>query len=176
MKVFVIKLTRETLILIPLQSTIRAYIQDPGEFDFIVRLDIQGKEVGIYVIKRPFLDEFLESMSNLFEIGVFTASLEEYANKVIQQIDPNGHIQWALYRDSCSLFERSTVKDLEFLPRQLDRTVIIDDRSTSFMFQPSNGIECVPFEGNLEDTELRSLQESLYRLSQIDGDLRKVIR
>ena len=151
-------------------------MQTPEEFDFRVRLDVQGKEVDIHVIKRPFLDEFLESMSNLFEIGVFTASLEEYASKVIQQIDPNGHIQWALYRDSCSLYKGRTVKNLEFLPRRLDRTVIIDDRSTSFMFQPSNGIECAPFVGNLEDTELRSLQETFYRLSQIEGDLRNAIR
>lgn len=151
-------------------------MQDQGKHDFTVIISIWGVKVDVYVKRRPFLDEFLESMSNLFEIGVFTASLPEYAAKVIQHIDPKSYIQWALYRDSCSIHKGRTVKDLHLLPRELNRTVIVDDRPTSYMLQPSNGINCVPFQDNPKDTELLSLQETLYRLSQVEGDLRIAVR
>lgn len=148
------------------------YLQDPGNADFQLRLQTQDGQLDIYVRKRPFLDEFLEIMAERFEVGIFTASVREYASKVIEKIDPKGYIQWALYRDSCSLHGGCAVKDLETLPRSLGRAILVDDRATSFMLQRRNGIECTAFEGDPEDTELKSLQAFLSDLSQEKGDLR----
>lgn len=147
--------------------------QDPGETDFKVEVFHRKKKLNIYVIRRPFLEEFLSAMAERYEIGIFTASLREYAEKVIQEIDPHKYIQWVLYRDSCSLFQGCTVKNLQSLPRALDRTVLVDDRASSFMLQSRNGILCTPFLGNREDTELQKLCEFLTELSQIKGDLRE---
>lgn len=47
---------------------------------------------------RPGVHNFLESMSHLFEIVIFTAALKEYADWVLDQIDPNGFIKHRLYR------------------------------------------------------------------------------
>ena len=137
-------------------------------------MEYGGQPLNIYVTKRPFLNEFLETMADKFEIGVFTASLREYAEKVIEQIDPNNRIQWALFRDSCSLYKGYTVKNLEELPRRLDRTILVDDRSTSFMLQRSNGVQCCPFEGDSADTELKRLERLLCDLSRVEGDLRRM--
>lgn len=38
-------------------------------------------------------------MSHIFELVVFTASIKEYADKVIDYIDPNGLIKRRFYRD-----------------------------------------------------------------------------
>lgn len=130
-------------------------------------------EIEIYVKKRPFLQEFMETVAGKFELGIFTASRPDYAAKVIEKIDPKGCIRWSLYRNSCTLYEGYTIKNLEILPRPLDRTVLVDDRNTSFMFQRSNGIECLPFQGEMEDVELKTLERFLCHLSSVEGDIRE---
>ena len=52
------------------------------KYDFIVRLVIDGERVNFFVLKRPFMEEFLEFLSNKFDIVVFTAGIEEYASSL----------------------------------------------------------------------------------------------
>ncbi|MCL7024166.1 hypothetical protein MKW94_019146 [Papaver nudicaule] len=68
--------------------------------------------MNFYVLKRPGVDEFLESISKKFEIVVFTAGLKEYASLVLDKIDPNGVITHRLYLDSCKEMDGRFVKDL----------------------------------------------------------------
>lgn len=42
----------------------------------------------VYVRKRPHLDAFLEAVSELFEVVVFTASQQVYAERLLNMIDP----------------------------------------------------------------------------------------
>eukprot|EP01138_Halocafeteria_seosinensis_P002990 gb/GECG01003054.1/.p1 GENE.gb/GECG01003054.1/~~gb/GECG01003054.1/.p1 ORF type:complete len:429 (+),score=54.48 gb/GECG01003054.1/:1-1287(+) len=139
--------------------------------DFIIDISVQGQPFHIHVIKRPFVDEFLKVLSQKYEIGVFTASVKEYADEVVSRLNTDGAIQWTLYRESCTLYKGQRVKDLRRLRRLLSRTVIVDDKDTSFLFQPANGIECLPFFGDPEDTELRALQRFLLDASDLGGDV-----
>lgn len=50
--------------------------------------------------KRPHLDEFLEKISEMFEIVFYTSSVEGYANNVIDYIDTNKVASGRLFRDS----------------------------------------------------------------------------
>jgi TFIIF-interacting CTD phosphatase-like protein len=50
--------------------------------------------------KRPYLDEFLEKMSQHYEIVFYTSAVEGYANNVIDYIDPNKYSSSRLFRDS----------------------------------------------------------------------------
>ena len=50
----------------------------PNKNNIILRLNIAGNPCTIYVIKRPFVEEFLAEMSKYYEIVVFTASISEY--------------------------------------------------------------------------------------------------
>ena len=45
--------------------------------DFIVPVEIDGVTHQVYVLKRPFVDEFLKRMGELFECVLFTASLAQ---------------------------------------------------------------------------------------------------
>ena len=52
----------------------------------------------VNVLKRPFVDEFLKEMAELFEIIVFTASIAEYASPLLDQLDKNHYFSRRLYR------------------------------------------------------------------------------
>ena len=45
--------------------------------DCAVPVEIDGIEHNVYVIKRPGVDEFLRQMGRIFEVVVFTASLNK---------------------------------------------------------------------------------------------------
>ncbi|KAJ6253056.1 scp1-like small phosphatase 4-related [Anaeramoeba flamelloides] len=104
----------------------------------------------IYVQKRPHLKTFLETCSQLFEVVVFTAGTKEYADIILDELDPNNVlISHRLYRDSCKEVEQDMyVKDLSLLGRDLDRVLIIDDLPSSYSLQPQNAIPIEKFCGN----------------------------
>ena len=52
-----------------------------------------------YFLVRPYCMEFLEQLSKYYEIVVFTAGVQEYADWVIDQIDPDRFIKHRLYRE-----------------------------------------------------------------------------
>lgn len=75
-------------------------------------------------------------MSELFEIFIFTASLPEvtllinqYANPVIDKIDPKGVCSLRLFRSNCSVVNGTFVKDLSRVGRDLKSVIIIDVES-----------------------------------------------
>ena len=60
------------------ECLIHSTFADSKSYDFSIALNLD-KEFGlsyIYVGKRPHLDEFLEEMGKLYEIVIFTASLQ----------------------------------------------------------------------------------------------------
>lgn len=81
----------------------------------------------IYVSKRFGLDIFLFSMSQLFELVVFTAGLKDYTDEVLKQIDPKKRIKHVLYRDECTVINKTYfLKNLGLLGRDLKQTILID--------------------------------------------------
>jgi RNA polymerase II subunit A small phosphatase-like protein len=65
-------------------------------------------------------------MGKIYEVFIFTASLAEYANPVIDRIDTNKVCQFRLYREDCKIFNNLLVKDLSSLNRSINDVVIID--------------------------------------------------
>lgn len=84
-------------------------------------------------------------MSKFFEIFIFTASISEYANPVIDYLDPKGVVDLRLFRDNCTLFKGLLVKDLSQMKRCMQDLILIDNSVNSFMFQPLNAIHIVNF-------------------------------
>jgi CTD small phosphatase-like protein 2 len=54
-------------------------------------------EDGYYMV-RPGAMKLLATLRQHFEIVVFTAAVQEYADWVLDQIDVNNHISHRLYR------------------------------------------------------------------------------
>ncbi|KAL2341025.1 hypothetical protein Fmac_008965 [Flemingia macrophylla] len=147
----------------------------PERFDFVVRPVIDGEPMEFYVLKRPGVDEFLESLAAKYEVVVFTAALKEYASMVLDRLDRNRFISHRLYRDSCRHVDGRLVKDLSEVGRDLGRVVIVDDNPNSFSRQPENAILIRPFVDDIFDRELWKLR-GFFDRSHCCDDLRVAVK
>jgi RNA polymerase II subunit A small phosphatase-like protein len=64
----------------------------------------------VYVLKRPFVDEFMKRCGKLFEVVVFTASLSKYADPVLDLLDKHKVVDYRLFREACSPHKGNYVK------------------------------------------------------------------
>jgi RNA polymerase II subunit A small phosphatase-like protein len=128
----------------------------PGA-DFVIPVQIEDVVHFVYVIKRPGVDEFLVEMAKEYEIVIYTASLNKYADPLLDLLDPHKTIRARLFRESCVFFEGSYVKDLSLLNRDLSQTIIVDNSSASYIFHPENAIDCSSFIDDPSDRELHQI-------------------
>lgn len=87
-------------------------------------------KAGINV--RPHAQDILKELSEMFDLIIFTASHECYANVVIDHLDPKGTlVKGRYFRDSCHRTpEGLYIKDLRVLNRPLDKVILIDNVSS----------------------------------------------
>ena len=112
-------------------------------------------KVGIFV--RRGAQQFLAEVSKYFEVGIFTASVKEYADAVIDYLDPNKQmVKFRLYRNNCiNVNDRIYVKDLRILKGvDLKDIILIDNSMYSFSSQLTNGILINSFYNDKNDIEL----------------------
>jgi len=143
--------------------------------DFIVPVEIDGTVHQVYVLKRPFVDEFLKKMGELFECVLFTASLAKYADPVADLLDKWGVFRARLFRESCVFHRGNYVKDLSRIGRDLSRVVIVDNSPASYIFHPDNAVPCQSWFDDMQDTELLDLIPFFETLAQVD-DIYTVLR
>ncbi|XP_051947440.1 carboxy-terminal domain RNA polymerase II polypeptide A small phosphatase 2-like [Xyrauchen texanus] len=136
--------------------------------DFIVPVEIEGTTHQVYVLKRPYVDEFLRRMGELFECVLFTASLAKYADPVTDLLDQCGVFRARLFRESCVFYQGCYVKDLSRLGRELHKTLILDNSPASYIFHPENAVPVMSWFDDSEDTELLHLIPVFEELSQAE--------
>jgi RNA polymerase II subunit A small phosphatase-like protein len=122
--------------------------------DFIIPVEIEGRVVDVYVLKRPFVDHFLRAAGARFEVVVFTASLGKYADPLLDLLDRSGVVRWRLFREACVPFEGSYVKDLRCVGRPLGGSLIVDNSPHSYAFQPECAVPIGTFIDDMQDQEL----------------------
>jgi carboxy-terminal domain RNA polymerase II polypeptide A small phosphatase len=137
--------------------------------NFKRKIKYEGNTYTIHVLKRPHLDDFLERMSKLYEIVFYTASVEEYANLVIDYIDPNKYGSARVFREDWKQIEGSFVKDLTNLGRDLTKTVIIDNSPIAYCLNPCNGLPIKSFYDDIDDEELLYLIPILEHIATVEN-------
>jgi len=102
-----------------------------------------------------------------WEITVFTAATQDYADWMIDLVDPDRYVSHRLYRQHALPWGPIFVKDLSRLGRDLDRTLIIDNVQENFMLQPDHGIFIFPWYDDPADNALFALTPLLEEIIKI---------
>jgi CTD nuclear envelope phosphatase 1 len=88
-----------------------------------------------YVHKRPHCDEFLRKVSKWFKLVVFTASVQEYADPVIDWLEvERKHFVGRYYRQHCTFRNGAYIKDLSSIEPDLSKVIILDNSPVSYIF------------------------------------------
>ena len=133
-------------------------------------------QIGINI--RPHWKESLLQIKNKYFIVVYTASHNNYADAVLDFLDPENNIFEArLYRKDCILAQveqtKFYIKDLNIFKNfDLKNIVLIDNSVLSFAYHLNNGIPIVPYYNSVEDSELIILSKYLLFIADCN-DLRE---
>ena len=134
----------------------------------------EGEYGKIGINFRPGLNKFLKYISQHFEVVLFTSGVKEYAEKVLEIIDPkNQYFSSKLFRADCvEVFDYFLIKDLRVLAnRSIENIILIDNNLINMYNQPDNGYLISSFYDDRHDSELAKLQSFL----ETSGDSRIVL-
>lgn len=135
---------------------------------------VQGKIINGYVHVRPYAKEIIKNISKHFDVIVFTAGNQCYADPILDHLDPDKCIKHRLYRESCTMVNcQLFVKDLRILGRKLESVVLVDNAPYSYMMQLANGIPILNYLKGKDDDQLVKLEEYLMSLLNVE-DVRPV--
>eukprot|EP00079_Xenopus_tropicalis_P038551 XP_017952322.1 PREDICTED: CTD small phosphatase-like protein 2-A isoform X2 [Xenopus tropicalis] len=143
--------------------------------DFTFLIPFQDTYYKVYVKLRPHAMEFLETLCKVYEIFVFTTAKKEYAEKILDLLDPQKKlIRHRLFQDQCLCVEGHYVKDLGILQRDLAKTVALDTAPHTIPYHLANRIPIQSWKGSKKDRGLLSLLSTLEKMTLVD-DVRLVI-
>ncbi|KAE9610388.1 putative protein-serine/threonine phosphatase [Lupinus albus] len=164
-----------TLVLDLDETLVHSTLEHCDDADFTFNVFYNMKENTVYVRQRPNLHTFLEIVSEMFEVVIFTASQSIYAKQLLDILDPDGRlISRRVYRDSCILSHGNYIKDLTVLGVDLTKVAIIDNSPQVFRLQVNNGIPIKSWYDDKLDCALMSLLPFLEILADSD-DVRPII-
>ncbi|KAF2461694.1 NLI interacting factor-like phosphatase-domain-containing protein [Lineolata rhizophorae] len=112
---------------------------------------VLGPQVPIlyYVHKRPHCDEFLRKVCKWYNVIIFTASVQEYADPVIDWLElERKYFAARYYRQHCTFRNGAYIKDLAQVEPDLSKVMIVDNSPLSYAFHEDNAI---PIEGWISD-------------------------
>ena len=142
--------------------------------DINLNVNVDGINHLVHVLKRPYVDEFLQRMSKFYELVIFTASISNYANPLLDRLDKFRIISHRLFREHCVSNRGLYIKDLRKLGRDLKNMIIIDNNPISYAVNQDNGIPILTWHYDKNDNELMKLIPILEFLSNVD-DVRPYI-
>ena len=99
----------------------------------------------------------MDCIGEHYELVIFTAALQEYADWILDQLDTKKKIKFRLYRQHALLCGTNHIKDLSRLGRSIEKVIIVDNLAENFQFQPENGIMIKTWIDDPNDTALLEL-------------------
>lgn len=139
-----------------------------------------GTKKGVHVTFRPYLEYFLKTVSEEFDLVVFTNGVKGYANTVSDYLKKFVGIKAVLYREDCSYYDGSYIKDLRLFGDIKD-IFMLDNDAMMAKLQPEKFIYIHSWylfeDENRSDNELFKVANFLVRMAKRGvKDLTKSLR
>lgn len=94
-----------------------------------------------YVHKRPHCDDFLRKVCKWYNLVVFTASVQEYADPVIDWLEQERkYFSRRYYRQHCTFRNGAYIKDLSSVEPDLTKVMILDNSPLSYIFHEGKNL------------------------------------
>lgn len=161
---------KKTLILDLDDTLIHASYDKParGVQYFLIKQDI-------YVWIRPGLKEFLDFCNKKFDLFIFTASPQDYADQIINKIAPFITFDHRLYRDSCYPDHGFLRKDITILKRKPEDVILVDDNLNVYLANRENSLPIDAWKGAPNDKVLNSIVIPVLKKCLRKKDVRNVL-
>lgn len=157
-----------------------------------VEVILDGRSIIYHVYKRPHVETFLRQVAAWYHVVVFTASVQEYADPVIDWLDQGrGLISGRLFRESCTFRNGSYLKNLSNVDADLSRICLVDNSPASYLINQGKSFRklflhllmCssiangIPIEGWTHDPNDEALLDLLPVLDSLRfaGDVRHIL-
>jgi len=168
-------LKRKTLILDLDETLVHSTIKPVSHHHITVNVVIDKVACTFYVIKRPHVDAFLKKVAEWYDIVIFTASMQQYADPLIDQLDTKRLVKGRLFRESCLNKEGNFIKDLSLINQDLASTIIIDNSPIAYSHNKENALPIDNWMGdNPRDESLLNLLPFLNAL-RFTSDVRSIL-
>ena len=165
---------RNTLVLDMDETLLHSSFQ-PTPADFVVPICTSGQSYSVYVRKRPYVEYFLRKACEMFEVVIWTASIQDYAEPIIDKLVALAGGQTAgikrMYRTSCTTVSGQFIKDLSTMGVPLDNVCIVDNSPAVAVLQPQNYIPISSWFRDAGDAALLDLLPLLERLGEASTPL-----
>ena len=117
-------------------------------------------DIALCCFARPGIIKFLTEIKNMYEIGIFTSSAQDYADLIIDKISKN-LFDFRLYRQHITDSKNNKYKDLSKIGRDMSKLIFIDNHPLNFELQPENSFYINTWEFDLFDKQFLGLEKVL---------------
>lgn len=141
-----------------------------------LRLEVRGHEYPsvFYVSKRPYLDVFLRTVAQWYDVVIFTASLQKYGDPLITVLDKDRVVKRRMFRQHCIMKNGNYVKDLTIVNTNLADVLIVDNSPAAYSIHPSNAVPIEAWHNDQNDEELLNLLPLLHAIAFLN-DVRSLL-
>ncbi|GJQ12166.1 hypothetical protein GpartN1_g3957.t1 [Galdieria partita] len=165
---------RKTLVLDLDETLVHSTTRQNSHFDIRLEVSVDNCPSIFYVNKRPYLDIFLQVVSQWYDLVVYTASLQKYADPLIDALDVHGVIRERYFRDHCIQVGNNFVKDISIIEPDLRKIVIVDNSPSAYVLHEENAIPIGTWWDDPLDEELLNLLPLLQALCVL-ADVRSIL-
>lgn len=166
--------TRKSLVLDLDETLVHSQFKLTDHCDLRLDVRVDDFPTVFYVSKRPYLDVFLRTVAQWYDVIIFTASLQKYGDPLITVLDVDRVVKRRIFRQHCVRKNGNFVKDLTIVNPNLADVIIIDNSPAAYSIQPSNAIPIEAWYNDQADEELLNLLPLLHALAFIN-DVRSLL-
>ncbi|KAF9303461.1 Nuclear envelope morphology protein 1 [Mortierella antarctica] len=166
---------KKTLVLDLDETLIHSTSRGSRSQGYMVEVIVDRHACLYFVYKRPHVDYFLKKVAEWYKLVIFTASMAEYADPVIDWLDQNRTLfDKRYFRQACYFKNGSYLKDLTVIEPDLSSVCLLDNSPISYSLNKENGIPIDSWINDPNDEALLDLLPFLDAL-RFTEDVRSVL-